>query len=222
MSKYYAVRVGRQPGIYRNWPDCEKNVKGFSGAIFKSFASREDAERFIAGDNISFSNSHVIPDTASSSFSNKDSTDSSKKVWVDGSFRDGKAGYAVVTEEGVVYYGSVTPATNNRGELTAILRAVEIYQERPLTIYSDSNYSIRCLTEWMPKWKARYGNDPNRWRNSEGNPVSNVDLLIKIEPLIEDVSFVHVRAHQGNTFNEIADRWANLGRFQPREVKMIL
>eukprot|EP00850_Spirogloea_muscicola_P000139 SM000001S04541 [mRNA] locus=s1:864280:866961:+ [translate_table: standard] len=45
--KFYAVRAGRQPGIYDSWEACERQVRGFSGTQFKSFASRADAEAFV-------------------------------------------------------------------------------------------------------------------------------------------------------------------------------
>ena len=45
--KYYAVRNGRRPGVYKSWAECEAQTKGFPGAIFKSFASEEDAKRFL-------------------------------------------------------------------------------------------------------------------------------------------------------------------------------
>ena len=47
MSKFYAVKVGKVPGIYTSWPECQKNVTGFSGAVFESFPNRKDAEAFI-------------------------------------------------------------------------------------------------------------------------------------------------------------------------------
>ena len=47
MSKFYAVKAGKVPGIYMSWGECQKNVNGFSGAVFKSFSSRTDAEAFI-------------------------------------------------------------------------------------------------------------------------------------------------------------------------------
>ncbi|KAL8642172.1 MAG: hypothetical protein Q9228_001102 [Teloschistes exilis] len=50
--KFYAVRVGFRPGIYHTWADCLEQVKGFKKALFKSFASLTDAERFLAGENI--------------------------------------------------------------------------------------------------------------------------------------------------------------------------
>ena len=42
--KYYVVWIGRKPGIYDNWKDCERQVKGYSGAKYKSFKSKSDAE----------------------------------------------------------------------------------------------------------------------------------------------------------------------------------
>ena len=47
VQKYYAVRVGVQPGIYTNWNECKKNVIGYSGAIYKSFTTEEDAIIFM-------------------------------------------------------------------------------------------------------------------------------------------------------------------------------
>ncbi len=47
MGKFYAVKAGVTPGIYNSWSECEKNVKGFSGACYKSFTKREEAEKFI-------------------------------------------------------------------------------------------------------------------------------------------------------------------------------
>jgi len=47
MSKYYAVSVGREPGIYRSWADCQKQTVKFSGAIFKSFTTEKEAKEFL-------------------------------------------------------------------------------------------------------------------------------------------------------------------------------
>ena len=49
-KKYYAVKVGRTPGVYETWEDCQKQVKGFSGAVFKSFKLKRDAENYILED----------------------------------------------------------------------------------------------------------------------------------------------------------------------------
>ena len=43
-KKYYIVKKGKKPGVYYNWPDCQKQVQGFPGAVFKGFATRQEAE----------------------------------------------------------------------------------------------------------------------------------------------------------------------------------
>lgn len=50
MGKFYAVKVGAAPGIYNTWAECEKQIKGFSGAVFKSFTTLLEAEKFIGGE----------------------------------------------------------------------------------------------------------------------------------------------------------------------------
>ncbi|EON61779.1 hypothetical protein W97_00995 [Coniosporium apollinis CBS 100218] len=69
--------------------------------------------------------------------------------------------------------------TNQRAELTAIARALDITPlTRPVTIYSDSKYAIQCVTEWFVNWRR------NGWINSSRKPVENKDL---IEPLISKI-----------------------------------
>lgn len=54
-KKFYAVQRGRTPGIYVTWGDCEKQVKGYAGAIFKSFPTMQEAEAFMTGGSVSMS-----------------------------------------------------------------------------------------------------------------------------------------------------------------------
>jgi len=46
-KKFYAVAAGREPGVYSQWPEAERQVKGFPGAKFKGFASRAEAEAWL-------------------------------------------------------------------------------------------------------------------------------------------------------------------------------
>ena len=48
-KKFYAVKVGKTPGIYGTWAECQKQIHGFSSAVFKGFATKEEAMEFIAG-----------------------------------------------------------------------------------------------------------------------------------------------------------------------------
>ena len=51
-KKFYAVRTGRQTGIFTSWDDCRRQVTGFAGASFKGFETREEAEAFLSGDSL--------------------------------------------------------------------------------------------------------------------------------------------------------------------------
>jgi ribonuclease HI len=50
--KYYAVKVGKITGLFRTWPECEESIKGFSGAKYKSFLTKEEAEAYLADKDI--------------------------------------------------------------------------------------------------------------------------------------------------------------------------
>ena len=52
-KKFYAVKAGRTPGVYETWSDCEKQVKGFGGAIYKSFPTKVEAQAFICDEGMS-------------------------------------------------------------------------------------------------------------------------------------------------------------------------
>ena len=113
-----------------------------------------------------------------------------------------------------------TKQTNQRAELTAVLRALEIApKHRDVTIYSDSKYSISCVTEWYRNWEG------NKWLNAKGKPVENKDLVVEIRSKIEERDYVGrqtrfewVRGHAGDQGNVAADRLAVEGATKGRSV----
>lgn len=50
-KNWYAVKYGKQPGIYKSWPECQSQTAGFPGAVFKGFENYDDALNFIARDS---------------------------------------------------------------------------------------------------------------------------------------------------------------------------
>jgi len=48
-NNYYAVRIGKTPGIYKTWEECKAQVIGYKGAIYKGFVEKQDAEDFLRG-----------------------------------------------------------------------------------------------------------------------------------------------------------------------------
>lgn len=111
-------------------------------------------------------------------------------------------------------------STNQVAELYAIYQAIlfakEVYSEKILNgivLYTDSKYSIGCLNTWSKKWKL------NGWVNAKGQNVKNRKL---IEVILEisiglNIKYLHVKAHNGDTYNEMADKLANIGRMESVE-----
>jgi ribonuclease HI len=104
--------------------------------------------------------------------------------------------------------GSERETTNNRMELMAVIRGLEVLT-RPVSVelVTDSVYVGKGLTEWMPKWKA------NGWRRREGSrwaEVKNEDLWRRLDELVAKhrVRFTHIRGHSGHTENERCDTMA--------------
>ncbi len=95
------------------------------------------------------------------------------------------------------------PQTNQRAELSAIYNAIQIVQERNIwkaadkvCFYTDSQYAIKCITEWGPGWQAK------GWKKRDGKPIEHLDLL---KPLIQlkqekgsKFSLKYVEAHQSS------------------------
>ena len=98
--------------------------------------------------------------------------------------------------------GGVPATTNNRMELTAVIRGL-LHLEHPcqVTVVSDSEYVIKGLTEWMPGWKRR------DWKNSRKKPVLNADLWRILDRLASyhEVRFEWTKGHAGHPENERCD-----------------
>jgi ribonuclease HI len=134
-------------------------------------------------------------------------------VYADGACRGnpGRGGWGVTLQVGSSVkelYGGEALTTNNRMELTAVIRALEALK-RPATvrIHTDSQYVQKGITAWIHNWKRR------GWRTAEKTPVKNDDLWRRLDELasIHRIEWIWVRGHAGNVGNERADRLANMG-----------
>jgi ribonuclease HI len=100
--------------------------------------------------------------------------------------------------------GGEKDTTNNRMELQAALEALRALREPcRVTLFTDSEYLKKGITEWLPNWKQR------NWRR-KGGKLANVDLWMKLDQEMErhEIHWRWVRGHAGNSFNERVDHLA--------------
>lgn len=119
----------------------------------------------------------------------------------------GAIGWAWVNHHGPSRSGGERSGTNQIAELRALLEAIRAHPgDEPMLIESDSQYAIKCASEWVTGWKRK------GWRTSSGDPVKNLDLIRDIDAALAErtgpVRFRWVRGHVGNHYNEEADRLA--------------
>ncbi len=98
--------------------------------------------------------------------------------------------------------------TNNRMELTAVIRALEALTRRcTVRLHTDSHYVQKGISVWIHDWKRR------GWKTADKKPVKNVDLWQQLDALQaqHDIEWIWVKGHAGHPGNERADELANLG-----------
>jgi ribonuclease HI len=136
---------------------------------------------------------------------------SSIEIYTDGACRGnpGPGGWAALLRSGEherEISGAETMTTNNRMELTAVIRALEALK-RPVRgdIYTDSQYVRQGVLEWLASWKKR------GWKTADRKPVKNQDLWQELDLLQQkhDLQWHWVKGHSGHVENERVDALAN-------------
>ncbi len=217
MTKYYAVKKGREVGLFTSWDACRASVDGFAGAEYKSFKTKKEALAFLGNgeggasaensDGAEKTDIPVCPENGLIAF-------------VDGSFdvESGSYGFGCVIidpEQKLTFLNGKSDRTeaaaarNVAGELLATMTAIKYAAEhsyKNLTVYHDY--------EGIEKWYN------GKWKAQSFVAVSYVEFVRRYSSLV-CVSFVKVEAHTGNTLNEAADRLAKeaLGLNVPKKKK---
>ncbi len=105
-------------------------------------------------------------------------------------------------------FGGEENTTNNRMELTAVIRALEaLKRSSQVKLYTDSSYVQKGMTEWLVNWKKK------NWRTASKKAVKNDDLWKRLDVLANThtIEWLWVKGHAGNVGNEHADLLANAG-----------
>lgn len=187
--KYYAVRIGRNPGIYHTWDECKRETMGFKGASFKKFSTREDAEAFI---------NEVDEEKKESA--EKDEL----VVYVDGSYRnkDKSHSYGVYMfndEEEYTYskrFFKDSEMRNVSGEIKGAMRAMEeAVKLGKKKIYLHYDY------EGIRSWALGF------WKTNKEGTIYYKNFYDSIKDKLE-VKFIKVEAHSGVKYNELVDQLA--------------
>ena len=135
------------------------------------------------------------------------------KIYTDGACKGnpGVGGWGAIImqdEKNIELFGGENDTTNNRMELKAVIMALkEIPTNLELTIFTDSTYVQKGISEWIKKWKV------NNWRSSNKKPVKNKDLWVELDEAVgsRKIYWEWVKGHAGNEGNEKADELANQG-----------
>lgn len=205
-KKVYAVRRGRQTGLFNTWAECEQQVAGFPGARFKGFTSAAEAMAWLAGDDSANAQGELF--TAPKS---EDMTPPDYIIYTDGSCLrnpDGPGGWAAVVLDADMtkiteLHGGDPSTTNNRMELTAAIGAMSYAAPGAVVdLYTDSQYLKNAFTKnWLAGWKRK------GWVTASREPVKNQDLWRELDALYSarKIRFHWVKGHVGVEHNERCD-----------------
>jgi ribonuclease HI len=196
---FYAVRKGIKPGVYTSWEDCKAQIHKYSGAEYKKFNNRVDAENFIKG----IEENNDISDIDTTNY---------YKAYTDGSYDKNTKifsyGVVIINDNDFVidrfYQGykdnEFAEHRNIAGECFGVLKALDYcikYNIKNILIYHD----YLGLAQWAN----------GAW---ETNTAISKYYKAKIDEYREpdfNFKFIWVRGHQGNRYNEQADQLAKLG-----------
>jgi ribonuclease HI len=206
-NKYYAVAIGRKPGIYNQWygeNGAEVQVKRFPNARFEGFPTKQEAKIFLKENS-------PINDSASNQAKTTSPTKPKVTIYTDGGckYNPGPGGYGVVlkyAKKRKELSGGFQLTTNNRMELMACIVGLKaLKRELSVVLYSDSKYVVNGITKgWAKRWKA------NGWMRNKFDKAQNADLWKQLLELCDkhDVRFKWVKGHAGIPENERCDRLA--------------
>ena len=134
-------------------------------------------------------------------------------IYADGACRGnpGRGGWGVLLQAGTAekeLWGGEHETTNNRMELTAVIRALEaLKRQASVHVHTDSQYVQKGISQWIHGWKR------NGWKTADKKPVKNADLWQRLDALAQghEITWSWIKGHAGHPGNERADTLANRG-----------
>ncbi len=201
-KKYYAVKNGKKTGIFMSWDECKAQVDGFSGAIYKSFSSEEEALEFlgIKKEDLEFLEKEKKEVLAPKEI----------RAYVDGSFNpltlEYGSGVVILHEDEITELKKkgndeeMASMRNVAGEIIGASLAMDWFEEN---IVAGEGYFLSIYYDYtgIENWGL------NRWKT---NKKGTIAYKARTQDFIKKYSlkFVKVKAHSGNKYNDLADKLA--------------
>lgn len=188
MAKYYAVKKGRQTGIFSTWEECQAMVSGFKGAQYKSFASMQEAKNYLNDETPVFVEGGLI-------------------AYVDGSYnqKTREYGYGCVLIDGQQVILKVNGKGSHPDYVSMRNVAGEIAGAHQAICYAiEHQYPMICIYydyEGIEKWANHI------WKANKAGTKAYQDFIHESRQKI-DIYFMKVLAHSGDLYNEMADQLA--------------
>jgi ribonuclease HI len=213
-KKYYAILRGSRPGVYSTWygpGGAEEQVRGFAGAVYKGFATLDEAGRWLESPAAGTLNGPRRAKADPVPAAPPVIAPGGIVIYTDGgcSGNPGPGGYGAVILSGETrneIAGGFRLTTNNRMELMACIAALEtLHSPADVVLHSDSRYVVNGISKgWARRWRA------NGWMRTKSEAALNADLWSRLLDLCEEhrVRFVWVHGHAGNRENERCDELA--------------
>ncbi|AFM00730.1 putative double-stranded RNA/RNA-DNA hybrid binding protein [Desulfitobacterium dehalogenans ATCC 51507] len=186
--KFYAVRAGRDKGVFSSWEECKKAIHGFSGAVYRSFTTLDEAQAWFNGETFS-----DPLNTEDHSFI------AEYDVYTDGSYVNGQYAWAYAfVKNGKVHYEDADVGKNSAaatmrnvaGEIAAALYAVKKASQLGVKIRIFHDYA--GIAFWATgEWKAK-----NEFTQAYAKMMNQYRGIY---------SFEKVKAHSGDEFNDYVD-----------------
>lgn len=192
-KKFYAVKIGKTPGIYETWSECQSQINGVSGAVYKGFSTRQEALAFIDDTNIKSKQKVYHAEAV---------------AYVDGSFDENTNMFScgvVFFYQGKEYHFSkkfddieLAEMNNVAGEIKGAELAMQYCLDKnihSLLIYHDY--------EGIAKWCT------GEWKAKKRGTIAYAEFYRLASTQI-DIGFVKVKGHSGNQYNDLADGLARM------------
>ena len=189
-KKFYAVKIGKTPGVYETWAECQNQINGFSGAVYKGFVTKEEALAFVGKDGRE----------------QKKHEETQAIAYVDGSYDSIANAFSygiVLFDNGQEMHFSkkfvdddLSEMNNVAGEIKGAEAAIQYCLDNNIssvTIYHDY--------EGISKWCN------GDWKAKKVGTIAYANFYKEASSKVR-VQFVKVKGHSGDQYNELADKLA--------------